>query len=176
MVCAQEGMPFYPTRRAAKAPAPKRFFTGSAAIVPCMAFFHDHEVRLQGHAPFTHQAGGTNPCPQVDFTGGFNKFMAAVYGVDSVHFGPLWSTWRPLGPTLAPRAPTAQSGPAGSFNARALGSGRYPAYAVSAQALDLEQRSVARGGRYTVPDSLPVSLTFEKLPVLLEQQCMTVCH
>lgn len=72
--------------------------------------------------------------------------------------------------------PTAQSGPAGSFNARALGSGRYPAYAVSAQALDLEQRSIARGGRYTVPDSLPVSLTFEKLPVLLEQQCMTVCH
>ena len=71
---------------------------------------------------------------------------------------------------------TAQSGPAGSFNARALGSGRYPAYAVSAQALDLEQRSIARGGRYTVPDSLPVSLTFENLLVLLKQQCMTVCH
>ena len=71
--------------------------------------------------------------------------------------------------------PTAQSGPAGSFNARALGSGRYPASAVSAQALDLEQRSIARGGRYTVPDTLPVSLASENLLVLLEQQCMTVC-
>ena len=48
---------------------------------------------MQGHALFTRQAGGTNPCPQVDFTGGFNKFMAAVYGVDSVqgHFGAPFS-------------------------------------------------------------------------------------
>ena len=50
-------------------------------------------VLVQGHALFTRQAGGTNPCPQVDFTGGFNKFMAAVYGVDSVqaHFGAPFS-------------------------------------------------------------------------------------
>lgn len=39
---------------------------------------------MQGHALFTRQAGGTNPCPLVDFTGGFNKFMAAAYGVSSV--------------------------------------------------------------------------------------------
>ena len=39
---------------------------------------------MQGHALFTRQAGGVNPCPQVDFTGGFNSFMAAAYGIDSV--------------------------------------------------------------------------------------------
>lgn len=39
---------------------------------------------MQGHALFTRQAGGKNPCPQVDFTGGFNSFMAAAYGIESV--------------------------------------------------------------------------------------------
>ena len=38
---------------------------------------------LQGHALFTRQAGGHYPCPLVDFTGGFNKFMAAAYGLGS---------------------------------------------------------------------------------------------
>lgn len=38
----------------------------------------------QGHALFTRQAGGVNPCPALDFTGGFNKLMAAAYGIDSV--------------------------------------------------------------------------------------------
>ena len=57
--------------------------------------------------------------------------------------------------------PTAQSGPSGSFNARALGANRQSALAVSAQALDLEQRSIARGQRYTVPNALPVWPVFE---------------
>ncbi|KAK9812048.1 hypothetical protein WJX73_001087 [Symbiochloris irregularis] len=39
------------------------------------------EVALneQGHALFTRQAGGENPCPVIDFTGGFNEFLAAAY-------------------------------------------------------------------------------------------------
>ena len=39
---------------------------------------------LQGHVLFTRQAGGMLPCPLVDFTGGFNGFLAAAYGVSSV--------------------------------------------------------------------------------------------
>lgn len=39
---------------------------------------------MQGHALFTRQAGSTLPCPQVDFTGGFNSLMAAAYGIASV--------------------------------------------------------------------------------------------
>ena len=35
----------------------------------------------QGHALFTRQAGSTLPCPLVDFTGGFNDFFAAAYGL-----------------------------------------------------------------------------------------------
>ena len=34
---------------------------------------------VQGHALFVRQAGGVLPCPQVDFTGGFNGFLAAAY-------------------------------------------------------------------------------------------------
>lgn len=36
---------------------------------------------LQGHALFTRQAGGANPCPLVDFVGGFNAFFARAYGL-----------------------------------------------------------------------------------------------
>lgn len=36
---------------------------------------------LQGHALFVRQAGGALPCPLVDFTGGFNGFLAAAYGL-----------------------------------------------------------------------------------------------
>ena len=36
---------------------------------------------MQGHALFVRQAGGVLPCPQVDFTGGFNGFLAAAYGL-----------------------------------------------------------------------------------------------
>ncbi|CAK0780436.1 hypothetical protein CVIRNUC_005053 [Coccomyxa viridis] len=44
---------------------------------------HLAEVALneQGHALFTRQAGGNNPCPALDFTGGFNQFMAAAYNL-----------------------------------------------------------------------------------------------
>ncbi|DBA90435.1 TPA: hypothetical protein ACH3X1_003706 [Trebouxia sp. C0004] len=35
----------------------------------------------QGHALFVRQAGGYLPCPQVDFTGGFNGFLGAAYGL-----------------------------------------------------------------------------------------------
>lgn len=39
------------------------------------------EVALneQGHALFTRQAGGQNPCPVIDFDGGFNEFYAAAF-------------------------------------------------------------------------------------------------
>ena len=30
-------------------------------------------LNLQGHALFTRHAGGANPCPQIDFTNGFNE-------------------------------------------------------------------------------------------------------
>ena len=36
---------------------------------------------MQGHALFVRQAGGVLPCPQVDFTGGFNGFLGAAYGL-----------------------------------------------------------------------------------------------
>ena len=36
---------------------------------------------MQGHALFVRQAGGALPCPQVDFTGGFNGFLAAAYNL-----------------------------------------------------------------------------------------------
>ena len=38
-------------------------------------------LHAQGHALFVRQAGGVLPCPQVDFTGGFNGFLAAAYGL-----------------------------------------------------------------------------------------------
>ena len=36
---------------------------------------------VQGHALFVRQAGGYLPCPLVDFTGGFNGFLGAAYGL-----------------------------------------------------------------------------------------------
>lgn len=36
---------------------------------------------MQGHALFTRQAGGANPCPATDITGGFNQFFALAYGL-----------------------------------------------------------------------------------------------
>ena len=36
---------------------------------------------MQGHALFTRQAGSSLPCPQVDFTGGFNQWFAAAYNL-----------------------------------------------------------------------------------------------
>ena len=38
-------------------------------------------LSVQGHALFVRQAGGVLPCPQVDFTGGFNGFLGAAYGL-----------------------------------------------------------------------------------------------
>ena len=43
--------------------------------------FLDPSFALQGHALFTRQAGGANPCPLVDFVGGFNAFFARAYGL-----------------------------------------------------------------------------------------------
>ena len=37
---------------------------------------------LQGHALFTRQAGGANPCPPTDPVGGFNAFFARAYGLN----------------------------------------------------------------------------------------------
>ena len=36
---------------------------------------------MQGHALTVRQSGGVLPCPQVDFTGGFNAFFGAAYGL-----------------------------------------------------------------------------------------------
>ena len=36
---------------------------------------------LQGHAQTTRAMGSSLPCPQVDFTGGFNDWFAAAYGL-----------------------------------------------------------------------------------------------
>ena len=40
-------------------------------------------MALQGHALFTRAAGSQIPCPQLDFEGGWNKYMAAVYQLPS---------------------------------------------------------------------------------------------
>lgn len=37
---------------------------------------------LQGHALFTRQAGGANPCPVTDVVGGFNQFFARAFGLN----------------------------------------------------------------------------------------------
>ena len=37
---------------------------------------------VQAHALFTRQAGATYPCPELDFTGGFNKFYAAAFELE----------------------------------------------------------------------------------------------
>ena len=44
-------------------------------------FLEEVALNEQGHALFTRQAGSTIPCPLVDFTGGFNAFMGAAYGL-----------------------------------------------------------------------------------------------
>ena len=36
----------------------------------------------QGHALFTRAAGSSQPCPAIDFTGGFNTYFAAAYGLE----------------------------------------------------------------------------------------------
>ena len=65
--------------------------------------------------------------------------------------------------------PTAQSVSSGSFNARALGANRQSALAVCAQALELEQRSIAKGQRYTVPNALPVWMSLRTFLVLMPE-------
>ena len=37
---------------------------------------------MQGHTLWSRQAGSSYPCPQVDFTGGFNAFLAEAYGLN----------------------------------------------------------------------------------------------
>ena len=44
-------------------------------------FMRPFQLLLQGHALFTRQAGSAQPCPVLDFTGGFNKFFGAAYGL-----------------------------------------------------------------------------------------------
>lgn len=48
------------------------------ALLGCAS---DTRCVMQGHALFVRHAGGVLPCPQVDFTGGFNGFLAAAYGL-----------------------------------------------------------------------------------------------
>ena len=38
-------------------------------------------MMLQGHVTFLRHAGAIPPCPLTDITGGFNKFLAAAYGL-----------------------------------------------------------------------------------------------
>ena len=71
--------------------------------------------------------------------------------------------------------PNVQSGPSGSFNARALGGNRQSALVASAQALELEQRSIAKGQRYSVPNALPVRKFFRILPLLLSMTPVAAC-
>ncbi|BDA43080.1 Desiccation-related protein PCC13-62 [Coccomyxa sp. Obi] len=44
---------------------------------------HMEEIALneQGHALFVRQAGSALPCPPTDFTGGFNQFLGAAFGL-----------------------------------------------------------------------------------------------
>ena len=47
--------------------------------------------QAQGHTLWSRQAGSSYPCPQVDFTGGFNAFLAEAYNLNGQsieqHFG-----------------------------------------------------------------------------------------
>jgi len=51
----------------------------SAGNLPYMEEVAPNE---QGHALFTRQAGGANPCPPTDPTGGFNQFFARAFGLN----------------------------------------------------------------------------------------------
>ncbi|KAK9841033.1 hypothetical protein WJX81_006662 [Elliptochloris bilobata] len=44
-------------------------------------FLEEIALTEQGHLLFTRQAGSTDPCPLVDFEGGFNAFFAAAYAL-----------------------------------------------------------------------------------------------
>ena len=52
----------------------------------------------QGHALFVRQAGGVLPCPQVDFTGGFNAFMGAAFGLGNTTVEEMYGS--PFNPFL----------------------------------------------------------------------------
>lgn len=47
-----------------------------------LPYMQEIALNEQGHALFTRQAGGANPCPLVDFVGGFNAFFAGAYGLN----------------------------------------------------------------------------------------------
>ncbi|KAK9819242.1 hypothetical protein WJX81_003477 [Elliptochloris bilobata] len=48
-----------------------------------LPFAQEIALQEQGHALFTRAAGSQIPCPQMDFDGGWNKYMAAVYQLPS---------------------------------------------------------------------------------------------
>lgn len=50
----------------------------TAATIP---YLQEVALNEQGHALFTRHAGGANPCPLVDFDGGFNALLAAAYNL-----------------------------------------------------------------------------------------------
>lgn len=52
-----------------------------SAAFGCAACMREKMLQcfVQGHALFTRQAGGNLPCPAIDYTSGFNQFMAAAF-------------------------------------------------------------------------------------------------
>lgn len=62
---------------------------------------------MQGHALFTRQAGGDLPCPALDFTGGFNQFLAAAYNLTGQTVEEKFGA--AFGETLEPNAPLSRS-------------------------------------------------------------------
>ena len=77
---------------------PFPFISGATGLTPSCI--------VQGHALFTRQAGGDLPCPALDFTGGFNQFMAAAYNltgqtVEEKFGAPFGETFEPaVSPSL----------------------------------------------------------------------------
>lgn len=61
-------------------------------------FLQEVALNEQAHALFTRQAGGTNPCPLIDFDGGFNAWMAAAYELEDEtveeHFGEAFDPFK----------------------------------------------------------------------------------
>lgn len=45
------------------------------------AWYADLSCLVQGHALMTRHAGSANPCPLIDFDGGFNAWMAAAFNL-----------------------------------------------------------------------------------------------
>lgn len=52
-----------------------------SSLSPGVSLCARSPAALQGHALMTRHSGSANPCPLIDFDGGFNDWMAAAFNL-----------------------------------------------------------------------------------------------